>query len=48
MNHSEINDIRDIEDFRTTTFSNYKRSQVKKALLNSLINENIERACYWL
>ena len=47
MNHSEINDIRDIEDFRTTTFSNYKRSQVKKALLNSLINENIERACYW-
>lgn len=47
MNQSEINDIRTIEDFKTITFSNYKKTQVKKALLNSLINENIERSCYW-
>ena len=47
MNIIEINDIRTIDDFKKTTFSNYKRTLVKKALLNSMINENIERACYW-
>ena len=43
----EINDIRDSSDFRGVSFSNYKRSEVKKRLIDSLLSKNIEPACYW-
>lgn len=34
-------------DFKTLTFSNYKRSQVKNELLNSILSGKVENSCYW-
>ena len=42
-----INDIRVIKDFRTTTLSGYKKTEVKKELIKSLKESEIEPACYW-
>ena len=43
-----ISDKRTIDQFRTTTFSKYQRTAVKKELLQSLIQSKIEPSMYWL
>lgn len=47
MNDYEINDVRISQDFRGNTFSNFKKSEVKKELIKSLYNNQIEQSCYW-
>lgn len=44
---SEINDIRTIGDFHISSFSKYKKTEVSKMLLKSLIDKKTENACYW-
>ena len=47
MNDTDINDKRTMKEFQGISFSNFKKTAVKKELLNSLENGKIEPACYW-
>lgn len=47
MNDTEINDIRSSNDFKIKTFSDYKKTDVTKAFLNSLVGNKVEEACNW-
>ena len=42
-----IEDTRVVNDFKTSTFSGYKKTEVKLALLDALRNGKVENACYW-
>ena len=48
MNPDDINDKRNMKEFRGITFSKYKKSDAKKEFLKSINDGKIEQSCYWL
>lgn len=47
MNDYDINDKRTQKEFLGITFSQFKKTEVKKQLVNSILYNKIEEACYW-
>ena len=47
MDINLINDNRNINDFKTSTFSDYKKSNVKNELVKSINNKKLEESNYW-
>ena len=45
--NSHINDVRAKAEFRGISFSEYKKSHVKKELVNAIIESKHDSACYW-
>jgi hypothetical protein len=45
--NSEINDIRTGAQFKGTTFSGYKKTDVRKQLIDNIKNGKLEPAAYW-
>jgi hypothetical protein len=45
--NSEINDVRMSPDFRGTTFSNFKKTEVRTQFIECMKKGKVEPACYW-
>lgn len=44
---NDIYDIRELEHFKTSSFSGYKKTAVKQQLVECLKHAKVEEACYW-
>lgn len=44
---SFINDVRLANEFKTQTFSKYKKNEVRQALMENMLKGKVEPACYW-
>jgi hypothetical protein len=44
---SDINDIRVQNEFKTISFSGYKKAAVRKELVHNILDGKIENSCYW-
>lgn len=44
---TEINDVRLATDFKSVTFSKFKKTDVRSQLIQSMKNGRLEPACYW-
>jgi len=47
MSKINIDDKRIKKEFKSITFSKFKKSEAKKELLKCLLSSNIEQSCYW-
>jgi len=47
MENVEINDIRTHGEFKGISFSNFKKTEVKKQLIENIMKGKVEPACYW-
>jgi hypothetical protein len=47
MNENHINDKRVQKEFSGITFSQFKKSDVKRQLINAVLYNKLEEACYW-
>jgi hypothetical protein len=43
----EINDIRQLKDFKQISFSGFKKTEAKKEFVKSLKQSKLEQSCYW-
>jgi hypothetical protein len=43
----EIEDVRISSDFKGTTFSKFKKTDVRKELMHAFMHSKLEMACYW-
>ena len=46
-NSVEINDIRTSSQFRGFSFSNFKKTEVRKQMIANMLKGRVEPACYW-
>ena len=44
---NEIEDIREKKEFQGYTFSKFKKSEAKKAWIQSILQSKLEESCYW-
>lgn len=47
MNDYDINDKRTQKEFSGITFSQFKKTEVKKQLVNAILYNKLEESCYW-
>jgi len=47
MDNSEINDIRTPSQLKGFSFSNYKKTDARTQMIESMKNNKVEPACYW-
>jgi hypothetical protein len=47
IDNSDINDIRTQPQFKGISFSNFKKTEVRKQLIENIMKGKVEPACYW-